>query len=409
MFLTDEEKRMLNGECGEPLRFAMQMLKTLGEINGADKMIPIKHAHIAGISFKSHGVAGTEWAEEMADKGARVAIPTTYNVSGCDRSQDLGSPERWVTYSRRICAAYERMGIHGISTCTPYYLGYVPRLGESVAWAESSAVVYANSILGARDNREGGPSALAAGLAGRTANYGMHLDENRKGDIRVKVEVPLTDISHFGALGNFTGKFINTKIAVFDGILDAKNEELLSMGGCMGVVGAPLMFHVVGITPEAPSLEAAFGGKPYETVVFGKKELEESIADLNKGKDRNVDYVTIGCPHANLDQIKEVADKLQGKKIKSGVQFHVQTNCAFKALAEQLGYAKIIEDAGAKLLQDFCSPLGDPEDFGLKVMATNSAKSAFYGPHNNHMDTWFGTLDQCIEAAVTGYWKDPEV
>ena len=406
MYLTDEEKRMLNGEMGEPLRFAMELLASLGEVNGAEKMIPIKHAHLAGISFKTHGVPGCEWAESMADQGATVRVPTTYNVSGWDPTLDLGYPARWAEYSNRICTAYNRMGIHGISSCTPYNVGYVPRLGESVAWAESSAVMYSNSVLGARDNREGGPSALAAGLAGRTPNYGYHLDEYRKGDILFKVTTPLTDITDFGALGYFIGKIVNTKNAVIDGVPDAKNEDLLSLGACMAVLGAPILFHMVGVTPEAPTLEAAFGGKTgYDVIEFGKKELEESYHGLTNAKNRNVDYITIGCPHANVDQIREVADQLKGKKVKDGVMFLVHTNMGIKEIARQLGYLDTIEQAGAKVTQGFCSPLGDPEDFGLKVMATNSAKSAFYGPHSNKMDTWFGSLDKCVDAAVNGYWK----
>jgi predicted aconitase len=408
VYLNEEEKKMLNGEMGEPLRFAMELLTTLGEVNGAEIMIPIKHAHIAGLSFKTHGVAGCEWAERMADLGATVRVPTTFNVSGWDPTRDLGYPKKWTEYSKRITSAYMRMGIHGISSCVPYFVGYVPRLGESVAWAESSAVVYCNSILGARDNREGGPSALAAALTGRTPEYGMHLTENRRGDVLFKVTTPLKNITDYGALGHFIGKQINTKIAVIDGLSDinSRNDELLSMGACMAVLGAPTMFHVVGVTPEAPTLEAAFGGKTkYEVIEFGKKELEDSYHALTNAKNRYVDYVSIGCPHANLDQIKEVADLLDGKKVKDGVMFLVHTNMGIKEIARQLGYLETIEKAGAIVTQGFCSPLGDPEDFGLKVMATNSAKTAFYGPHGNRMDTWFGSIDKCVEAAVTGYWS----
>ncbi len=406
MYLTDEEKRMLHGEMGEPLRFAMELLSSLGEVNGAEKMIPVRHAHLAGISFKTHGEVGCAWAESMADQGAKVRVPTTYNVSGWDPTRDLGYPTRWSTYSSRICRAYDRMGIHGISSCVPYYVGYVPRLGESVAWAESSAVMYSNSVLGARDNREGGPSALAAGLTGRTPNYGMHLTENRRGDVLFNVTTPLTDITDFGALGHFIGTRINTQIAVVDGVPPARNEDLLSMGACMAVLGAPIMFHMVGSTPEAPTLEAAFGGKTgYEVIEFGKKELEESHHALCHGKNRNVDYVSIGCPHANIDQIKEVANLLDGKKVKDGVMFLVHTNMGIKEIARQLGYLDTIERAGATVTQGFCSPLGDPEDFGVSVMATNSAKTAFYGPHSNGFDTWFGSVDKCVEAALAGYWK----
>lgn len=405
MYLTDEEKRMLSGEMGEPLRFAMEMLSTLGEINDAEKMIPIKYAHVAGLSFKTHGIAGMEWAEDMADKGARVVVPTTYNVSAVDRSRDLGQPEFWVTHQLRIGKAYERMGVHGTSSCVPYNYGYVPMLGEHIAWAESSAVTYSNSVLGACDNREGGPSALAAALAGRTPDYGMHRRENRYGDIHYKVTAPIKTYADYGALATYVGKQINAKKPVFTGLSNPTQADLVSLSCGLATVSNSTMFHAVGITPEAPDLETAFGGnRNYETVEIGKAELETGYQLLHHGNNRNVDYVAIGCPHANLEQIREVALLLAGKKIKEGVIFLVHTNIPTKAMARQFGYMDIIEEAGAVLTQDFCTPLGDPEDFGVKVMATDSSRCAFYGPHNNGFDVWFGTAEQCVDAAVKGRW-----
>jgi predicted aconitase len=406
MFLTDEEKRMLNGERGEPLRFAMEMLSTLGEINDAEKMIPIRYAHVAGLSFKTHGIAGMEWAEDMADKGAKVVVPTTFNVSAVDRSRDLGQPEYWVTHQLRIGKAYERMGVYGSSSCVPYCYGYTPLLGESVAWAESSAVTYCNSVLGARDNREGGPSALAAALAGRTANYGMHRKENRYGDVLYKVVVPIGSYADYGALATYVGKQINSSKPVFLGLKNMTQADLICLSCGLATVSNSTMFHAVGITPESPTLEAAFGGKKnYDTIEFGKKELETGYQMLQSGKNRNVDYVAIGCPHANLEQIKEVAELLDGKKVKNGVKFLIHTSIPTKALAKQVGYYDIIEKSGAIVTQDFCTSLGDPEDFGVKVMATNSSRAAFYGPHNNGFDVWFGDAAQCVDAAVSGYWN----
>src|SRR5512143_282053 len=215
MKLTDTEKRMCAGEKGEPVRLAMEILLALGKIYGAEKMIPIQSAHVAGLSLKSHGLAGTEWAEDLARQGARVCIPTTLNVIGVDRSRDLHLPEAWARDQLRIETAYERMGCLGTSSCVPYYCGFVPRFQEHIAWAESSAVVFTNSVLGARDNREGGPSALASGLTGRTPLHGLHLDKNRKGDFLFRVSAPLANLADYGALGSYVGRIIGTRVPVF--------------------------------------------------------------------------------------------------------------------------------------------------------------------------------------------------
>ena len=405
MFLTDEEKRMLNGECGEPLRFAMEMLSTLGEINDAEKMIPIKFAHMAGLSYKTHGEAGIRWAEGMADMGARVRVPTTYNVCAVDRSRDLGQPDSWVIPQLRVGKAYQRMGIYGTSSCTPYMYGFVPTLGEHVAWAESSAVMFSNSVLGACDNREGGPSALAAALAGRTPDYGMHRKENRYGDVLYKITVPLESYADYGALATDVGKQINDKKPVFDNLNNPNQQELICLSCGLATVSNSCMFHGVGVTPEAPTLEAAFGGKTdYAIIEFGAKELKTGYEMLHSGNNRNIDYVAIGCPHATLDEVREVAELLDGKKVHEGVQFLVHTNVQTKAIAKQLGFLDTIEKSGAIVTQDFCTSLGDPEDFGAHVCATNSSRIAFYGPHNNGFDVWFGDAAKCVDAAIKGHW-----
>ncbi|MDK2901941.1 MAG: hypothetical protein PWQ68_1991 [Thermoanaerobacteraceae bacterium] len=405
MKLTDEEKRMLDGEHGEPVKTAMEMLVAIGEIYGADRMIPVKSAHIAGLSLKTHGIAGTEWAEGMAKNGAKIKIPTTMNVIGVDRSRDLGLPEEWTKNQLRIEQAYECMGCYGTSTCVPYYCGFIPRYQEHIAWAESSAVVFVNSILGARDNREGGPSALASALTGRTPLYGLHLDENRRGDILFKVEARLNDIADYGALGSYVGRKIGNKIPVFDGIKNPYLEELVYLGAALASSGGVAMFHIVGVTPEAPTVEAAFGGKNYETVLITDKEIEEGKQKLTSAKDKKVDYVAIGCPHCSLRQIKEIAMLLENKKISKDVTLWVHTNVAIKSIASHLGYVKIIENAGGIMTQDLCTVLGNPEALGFKVLATNSAKMAFYAPGSNGLDVWYGNVQQCIDAAIKGYWN----
>jgi hypothetical protein len=297
------------------------------------------------------------------------------------------------------------MGCYGTSTCVPYYCGFIPRYQEHIAWAESSAVVFVNSILGARDNREGGPSALASALTGRTPLYGLHLDENRRGDILFKVEARLNDIADYGALGSYVGRKIGNKIPVFDGIKNPYLEELVYLGAALASSGGVAMFHIVGVTPEAPTVEAAFGGKNYETVLITDKEIEEGKQKLTSAKDKKVDYVAIGCPHCSLRQIKEIAMLLENKKISKDVTLWVHTNVAIKSIASHLGYVKIIENAGGIMTQDLCTVLGNPEALGFKVLATNSAKMAFYAPGSNGLDVWYGNVQQCIDAAIKGYWN----
>lgn len=406
MFLTEEQKRMLDGERGEPVQVAMEMLCALGEIYGAEKLIPIKSAHCAGLSLKSHGIAGMKWAEEMASKGAKMVVPTTMNVIGVDRSRDLGLPADWVEHQLRIQKAYEAMGCYGTSSCVPYYYSFLPKFGEHIAWAESSAVVFTNSVLGARDNREGGPSAWAAGITGLTPYYGLHLDENRTGDILFKVKTKLNDIADYGALGSYVGRMVGEKIPVFEGLGNPTTEELVYFGAALASSGGVALFHAIGITPEAPNLETVFKGKKYETIEFGEKELAGGYANLTSGKSKEVDYVALGCPHFSLKQVREVAEKLAGKKVADGVTFWIHTNIPIKQMAVEMGYAKIIEESGAILTQDLCTILSNPEVLGFKTLATNSPKMAFYAPGGNGIDVWYGTEDQCIAAALTGRWSN---
>jgi predicted aconitase len=406
MYLNDEQKNMLNGGRGEPVRVAMEILNALGSIYDAEKMISVKSAHCAGLSLKSHGVAGMEWAEDMARKGAKVVIPTTMNVVGVDRSRDLKLPAEWVEYQMRIEKAYEDMGCYGTSSCVPYFYGFLPRFGEHIAWAESSAVVFTNSVIGARDNREGGPSAWASGITGYTPYHGLHLDENRRGDILFKISAKLNGITDYGALGNYVGKMVGEKIPVFENLGTPTIEELVYFGSALASAGGVALFHAVGLTPEAPDLATVFGGKKYETVELGSKEVEQGYRNLTSGKNREVDYVAMGCPHFTLNQVREAAELLRGKKIKDGVALWIHTNIPIKQLAEQFGYKKIIEDAGGILTQDLCTVLGNPESLGVTTLATNSPKMAFYAPGSNGLSVWYGSVAKCIQAALTGRWAE---
>ena len=412
MFFTDEEKRMAEGEYGYGPQIGMKILMAVGKVYEAEKLIPIKHAHVAGTGFKTFGEVGVAWLEDLVAKGAKVRIPTTLNCIGVDRATDLGFPKEKFDWQMRIDKAYEDMGCTSLNTCTPYWCGYVPRLGESVSWSESSAVVYCNSVLGARDNREGAQSSFAAGLTGRTPAYGLHLPENRRGQVLIKIIDQPKGYSEFSAVGCYVGKTIIDKIPVFENLPVPTNEELSTLGAAMACTGGVAMFHAIGYTPEAPTKEAAFGSNTYETIEVTRKEIQEGFQVATRSTTREVDLVTLGCPQLTIQQIKVISEKLSGKKVKDGVTLWLQTNAFVKGMSKQLGYSDIIEKAGGILTQDACTCLSYPELAGYKTMACNSTKVSFYTPGSNGLNILCGSTDMCIEAALTGTfpeeWKQDE-
>jgi predicted aconitase len=275
-----------------------------------------------------------------------------------------------------------------------------------VAWAESSAVVYVNSVLGARDNREGGPSALAAALTGRTPYCGLHLDENRRGQVLIRLKESISSFEDYGALGNYVGRLVGEKIPVFENLGQPTQEILVAFGAALASAGGVALYHALGLTPEARSLEEVFGGNKYETVEVGRKEIEDGYAKMNSAKGRDVDFVALGCPHATIRQLAEIAASLEGRRVSDKVMMWVQTNTATRAMAVQQGYAATIEKAGAVLTEDLCTVLAVPEALGATTVATNSPKLAFYGPGANGLGVCYGSLNDCVQAAVSGRWQE---
>jgi predicted aconitase len=297
------------------------------------------------------------------------------------------------------------MGCYGTSSCTPYFYGFVPRYREHIAWAESSAVVFTNAFLGARDNREGGPSAFAAALIGKTPYYGFHLDENRRAQIKFRVTAPIRDLADVGAMGAYVGSMLGTRNPAFDGLRPLAVEEHTYLSAALASSGGAAIYHILGQTPDALVQGGAILAPGCEEAEIGRKELEQGYERLTSNTDRNVDYVAIGCPHLTLNQVAEVAALLDGKQVKKGVTVWIHVNTAVKGMARQLGFMQTIEKSGAVLTQDLCTILSIPEVLGLHSLATNSAKMAFYAPGSNKLKTWFGSLRNCIDAAVTGVWK----
>lgn len=390
LYLTKEQEKMLSGEHGEVVERSFRLLVRLGEIYGANRMIPISSVQVAGVSYKSIGDPGLEFLEDYASKGARVKVPTTLNPPGMDLEdwKDLGFHADFAEKQMRIIEAFRRMGVMMTATCTPYLAGNLPRFGEHMAWSESSAVSFANSVIGARTNREGGPSALAAALCGVTPNYGLHLDENRKPNVVVKVHAPLKFNSDFGALGYYVGKQVKAKIPYFKGIKGADTDQLKALGAAMAASGAVALYHVEGITPEAHLMST----EGLETIEVGEQELRETYAKLNTGE--SPDIVILGCPHASLKEIAALAEKLEGKRLKKPLW--ICTSRVMKEAANRMGFTQAIERAGGKVVADTCMVVAPIEKMGFKTTAVESGKAANYLPGFCKQNVVFNNLDELL-------------
>ncbi|MDD1764414.1 MAG: aconitase X catalytic domain-containing protein, partial [Candidatus Methanomethyliaceae archaeon] len=322
MLLSCEEERMLTGEDGPATQKAMQLLVALGEVLGADRLIPIVSAQIAGVSYGNIGDAGMELLEDWAGQGGRVRVRSTLNPAGMDleRWREMGVDEEYHDRQLRIIKAFERMGVEITCTCTPYLVGNLPRLGDHIAWSESSAVCYANSVLGARTNREGGPSALAAALTGRTPRYGLHLDKGRRPTVVVEVKARLTNTYDYSLLGYSVGRMIDSGIPYFNGVSEAEPDELKIMSAALAASGGIAMFHIKGVTPEAD--EQSTDG--LERLCIDQRELERSRERLTA--EGEPDLACIGCPHASLKEMRDLAQALRGRKVARGKGLWIWTS-----------------------------------------------------------------------------------
>ena len=391
MHLTKEEEKTLDGKKGEVMERMFRLLVRLGDIYGADKMIPVGSVQVAGVSYKSIGDPGTEFLEDLASNGAKVKVLTYLNPAGMDLEnwRDLGFPKDFAKNQLRIMDAFRHMGIVVTSTCTPYLAGNLPRFREHIAWSESSAVSFSNSVIGARTNREGGPSALAAAICGVTPNYGLHLWENRQPAVKVKVDVDLTYNSDYGALGWYVGKQVKNKIPYFTGIKDANTDQLKALGAAMAASGAVALYHIEDITPEADLVEK----KSLETINVGKSDIKETYNKLNTGKEP--DIVIFGCPHASLREIATLADRLDGKHLKKPVW--ICTSRMVKEAAGRMGYNEIIVKAGGSIVADTCMVVSPIEEMGYKTTGVDSGKAANYLPGFCKQDVCFANIDDLVE------------
>jgi predicted aconitase len=392
MKLTPEEQDMAAGKYGKATQKAMEILITLGEIYGAKRLIDITSVQVAGVSYANLNEPGLEWLADMAKDG-RVRVFTTLNPAGMDLEEwkKLAIGEEFAINQQRVVEAFGRMGIITTCSCTPYLYGNLPHYGQHIAWSESSAVCYANSVLGARTNREGGPSALSAAFVGKTPEYGFHLEENRQPEIKVMVKAKINGTFQFGALGKVLGDRFGKKITYITGIPKASVEELKSFCASYATYGGVALFHMEGITPDKVKTI------PTEASEVTSDDLQKAIADLNE--DVEIDFISLGCPHASLAELEYIAKKLEGKKVNPKKEIWITTARPTKQIADRMGFTKMIEDTGAKVAADTCCVVA-PIKGRFHGLASDSAKMCYYGSGRNKFSVKLMSVDECIEEAL---------
>jgi len=389
LYLNKEEERIYEGEEGWAYQIAMKILVKLGDLFEAERLIPIESAHISGVSYKTIGDAAIEFLEALARAGARSKARSTMNPAGIDyfHLEEIVRLPELHERQTRIIELYQSMGIAPILTCTPYYIRR-PRENAHLAWAESSTVIYANSILHSWTNREGGPSALAAALIGKTPNYGIHKSENRQANILVKVEADLRDEADFGALGIHVGRILRDETPCFEGLPDSEETYLKHLGAALASSGMTSLFYPCTSCPKSSDDLERISVEPDDL-----RDAFESLSTTNESPD----MVYFGCPHCSFKELRQIALRIKGRRVKDDVKLWVCTSRHVRRRAEN--YVRMIEAAGGKVISDTCAVVTWLKELGIDVLMTNSAKTAYYAPTMNKVETIFGSLDQCIEAA----------
>lgn len=404
--LNPEEMAVARGERGDAAAMAMRIVAEAARLMGAARLIPIASAHIDGALY--HGDSGTLFAEKLVEGGATVAVRSTLNVGaldlmGCSR-QKLAPHER--DMAKRMMRAYEAMGCEASWTCAPYQAGHRPATGTDVAWGESNAVVFCNSVLGARTNRYGDFLDIACAIAGRAPDYGLHRPENR----RATLLIDLNDVSpalkkseaFYPVLGTWLGLNAGPDIAVIDGLQGYPNEDhLKALGAASASAGGVGLFHVAGVTPEAPDAATALGHTPPRRV------LKPSAHDLAQAHDRlstinaeRIDAVAIGSPHLSLDEVDALEAFLAGRRV--AVPFYACTGRHVIRALDAAGRRATLETQGITFVADTCVVVTPmlPQSHG--VLMTNSGKFAHYAPGNTGYAVAYGALKDCVESAVSG-------
>ncbi len=416
--LSERDQAMLAGKQGPATALAMSIMTRFAAVCDAPTLFDVTQVHIDGCIYE--GEAGLEFAEKLASWGGRVAVPTTLNISSLDQRhwQEFGVPEEWAAKAGRLMKAYVDMGCIPTWTCAPYQAGLIPKFGQQIAWAESNAIVFANSVIGARTNRYGDLIDICAALTGRAPLYGLHLTENRRGQILFRLsDIPpalFDDDSFYPVFGYLIGRLTGERIPVIEGVPERVPEDgLKAFGAAAASSGSVALFHMVGITPEAPTREAAFqGAEPEEIIDIHLDQLCEERKKLSTTEGQELDTVVLGSPHFSVAEFRQLVALLTGLHCHPNVKFIITSSRAVCAIIEKMGLVPQLRDFGVQITVDTCilnTPMLRPE---TRVLMTNSAKYAHYVPGRLGLEVVYGSMADCVRSAVEervtieeGSWK----
>ncbi len=418
LVLDDSDQAALTGDRGPAWQLAMRVIVRIADAIQADHLLDISAAHIDSCLY--HGRSGLDFADRLADAGARVIVPTTLNVASFDlRHPDLyrGDPQTAVL-ARRLTERYEEMGCRPTWTCAPYQLEERPEFGQNIAWAESNAIVFANSVLGARTGRYGDFIDICAAITGRAPAAGLHLDDNRRGDVLFRLEGVsdrlLDNDGFYPVLGHLVGAITGTRIPVIEGLPARSSEDRLkTLGAAAASSGSVAMFHAIGSTPEAATFADAFGGRtPGETIVVRPDDLRSTRDQLTTAVDQHTDpserdsadigAVCVGTPHYSVGEFGHLVELIGNSRVSAGVQFYASTGRDVLMEIELRGWADRLRESGVTIVTDTCTYI-TPILAKVDAAMTDSAKWAYYAPGNIGVEVVLGSVEDCVATAVAGH------
>lgn len=391
MFLTKKEERILEGEEGEAKALAMRLLVAVGDVYEARRMIKVRSTQISGVSYKTIGEPGLEFLREFSSEGAVATVKAMLNPAGMDlaRWRELGVPIEFAQKQLEVMRCFSKMRIEPTCTCIPYQANGKALKGEHVAWAESSAVIFANSVLGAYTNREGGPTALASSILGLSPLYGMHLDEQRVPTHHVKVKCRLNSDLDYSLLGYWIGENVGSDLPRIDGFAEApSHDQLKALGASMAASGSVPMFSI---------RKEANRKREHETTNVNREELLQVSRVLSS--QREFEQICLGCPHLSMEELKVIANLVSGRKMVK--KLWCFTSRRLRALAERRGYVSAIERAGGRIICDTCMVVSPIREMGVSGLVTNSCKAAHYLRSLNRMQSRLMSTKECVRYALS--------
>ena len=403
MELTKYEQEMLKGKHGKAKKFAMNILVKLGRIYGANKMVEVVSAQIMAHYGSLHD-AGLELAEKFVEMGGAFCIPTTEDPASVSfrHWKEIGIDQEYYDKQQRLLAAILKLGAEPVWTCTPYLVGNLPRYGQNVSWAESSAVSFANSVIGARTNRNPAGLNYCAAITGKMPYMGLYKEENRHGTVLVELEADEISNLDYNTIGYIVGKAVGNRIPVFRGIpITVSVDNLKYLGATAASSGSVALYHAIDITPEASNRDPFGGAKPEETLKINRDKLQKAKDELNTAFGEP-DIVALGCPHYSIQEMQKVSDLLKGEKLKKGKELWIYTSETVYNLAKKMGYADTISDAGGKILDGNCLVISPMGRMHFNTLMTDSGKYAYYLPSEHDLKILYAETNECIQAIIRG-------